>query len=338
MESLAKLHHVHQPLNLCLNPRLPSFPKPFCSFKTQTSSSFSASSFTIKGSSSNPLYHSSQNPKPSLFQTLTPLAPPLIKATCATIAAAAFFFMRFQHMPTAIAAPISPSMVEPAKESVEDVSGEEKERLIEEQLSRDPDNVEALRYLMEVKIKSHKLNEAVEVIDRLIEIEPNDLEWPLLKANIHNYMGEPELAKTEFEEILGKDPLRVEAYHGLVMVSSQSPEDLKKATKRVDEAMKLCEKQSKKSDLRDFKLLMAQIRVMESNYNEALKVYQELEKDEPRDFRPYLCQGIIYTLLKKKKEADKQFEKFRRLVPKNHPYKEYFDDNMFATKVFSQKP
>ncbi|EXB83236.1 hypothetical protein L484_011530 [Morus notabilis] len=57
---------------------------------------------------------------------------------------------------------------------------------------------------------------------------------------------------------------------------------------------------------------------------------------EPRDFRPYLCQGIIYTLLRKKNEAEKQFDKFRRLIPKNHPYREYFDDNMFAMKLFTQ--
>ncbi|KAG2335002.1 hypothetical protein Bca52824_006182 [Brassica carinata] len=70
---------------------------------------------------------------------------------------------------------------------------------------------------------------------------------------------------------------------------------------------------------------------MEGNPSEALRVYQELVKDEPRDFRPYLCQGLIYTLLKKKDEAEKQFEQFRRLVPENHPYKEYFDSNMLNT-------
>ena len=107
--------------------------------------------------------------------------------------------------------------------------------------------------------------------------------------------------------------------------------------KRVEEAIEVCKKQKKDSDVRDFRLLIAQIKVMEGDYTEALKAYQELVKEEPRDFRPYLCQGIIYTLLRKKDEADKQFNKFRRLVPKDHPYKDYFEDNMFATKFFSQK-
>ena len=128
----------------------------------------------------------------------------------------------------------------------------DQERLIEEQLSRNPNDVEALRSLMEVRIKANKLQEAVQVLDRLIELEPDDNEWPVLRANIHSYMGELELAKYEFEEILKKDPLRVEAYHGLVMVASQSGEkNLKDMTKRVEEAMQHCEKLKNKSEVRD---------------------------------------------------------------------------------------
>ncbi len=192
---------------------------------------------------------------------------------------------------------------------------------------------------MELRIKARKFKEAIEVIDRLTELEPQEFEWPLLKANIFSYIGEQELARKEFEEILEKDPLRVEAYHGLVMVSSEQSDEnsLKDVSRRVEEAMEKCDKLGRKSDVRDFKLLVAQINVVEGYYLEALKVYQELVKEEPRDFRQYLCQGILYTLLKKKDEAEKQFDKFRRLVPKNHPYKEYFDDNMFATKLLAQR-
>lgn len=201
-------------------------------------------------------------------------------------------------------------------------------------------DVEALKSLMETKIKSRKLQEAVSVIERLIQIEPNEPEWPVLKCHLYSYMGESELAKAGFEEILRADPYRVEAYHGLVMAVSQSDEtgeELDKVVQKIEGAMEQCKKEKKKEDLRDFKLLIAQIRVIEGNYADALKVYQDLVKEEPRDFRPYLCQGIIYTLLKKKDEAEKQFQKYKRLVPKEHPYAQYFNDNMLATKVFSQK-
>ena len=42
-------------------------------------------------------------------------------------------------------------------------------------------------------------------------------------------------------------------------------------------------------------------------------------------------------MVRKNNEATKQFDKLRRLIPKGHPYEEYFDDNMFAIELFTQK-
>ena len=105
---------------------------------------------------------------------------------------------------------------------------------------------------------------------------------------------------------------------------------------RVRMPMAVCKKDKKKEELRDFGLLVAQIRVMEGKYEEALNLYEELVKAEPRDFRPYLCQGIIHTLMRKKDEAGKQFRKYQRLVPKGHLYARYFDQNMNDMNFFGE--
>ncbi|KAF2306115.1 hypothetical protein GH714_012753 [Hevea brasiliensis] len=298
MDSIAKLHFPSQPSHFSLNPHRPSFSKPIFSLSFRTPPPLSSSSppfnfSSIRVSSSRAsLYKTSQTLQPSLLQTLNPL----LKTTCITLTcAAAILFLRLQAKP-AIAAPVAePATVEPSKESSkENVSYEEQERDLEQHLARHPDDTEALRSLMEVRIKARKLLGAIEVVDRLIELEPNEDEWPLLKPQIYSYSGEFELARKGFEEILEKDPLRVEAYHGLVMVHFESEDSLNQVIKRIEAAMDKCKKEKKESDLRDFKLLIAQIRVMEEKYVDALKVYEELVKEEPRDFRPYLCQGIIY--------------------------------------------
>ncbi|CAH2058912.1 unnamed protein product [Thlaspi arvense] len=334
MESLGKLQLNQQPIRLSVTHFSASFPQnpsslPFRSLRRSTSSFKCAS---IRASSSK-----SQDPRLPVLQSLPSR---LLKSTCITFtAAAALFFANLQlKPPPAIAAPLAAT---PSVESLEqrsgDVSLEEEVRSLEEHLASHPEDVEALRSLMEVRIKSRKLTEAIEVIDRLIELEPEEKEWPILKANIFSHSGDLESAKSGFEEILAKDPLRVEAYHGLVMAYSESGDDMNAVEKRIQVAMERCKKEKNRKDLRDFKLLVAQIRVIEGKHNEALKLYQELVKEEPRDFRPYLCQGIIYTVLKKQDEAEKQFEKFRKLVPRNHPYREYFMDNMVATKLFAEK-
>ncbi|XVF55343.1 hypothetical protein PTKIN_Ptkin06aG0029600 [Pterospermum kingtungense] len=337
MESLAKVHCRHQPLHLSFNQHRPSFPKPISSLSfTSSSSSPPFKLSTIRASSSSSSSSSSallyRNPKPSVFQTLTPL----LKTACITVTAAAALFFAHFHQKPALAASTATPTVEPAS-AEKNVSLEDQEKAIEEHLTRSPNDVEALQSLMEVRIKSRKLQQALEVIDRLIELEPEDPEWPMLKAQIHSYGGDFEVAKNEFEEILAKDPVRVEAFHGLVMAYSESGQKMKELEKRIEGAMEQCKKEKKSKDLRDFKLLIAQIRVMEGNHSEALKVYEGLVKEEPMDFRPYLCMGIIYSLLKKKDEAEKQFDKVRKLVPENHPYREYFIDNMVATKLFGEK-
>ncbi|XAR50959.1 hypothetical protein NMG60_11005430 [Bertholletia excelsa] len=354
MEAAAKIHLCHQPLHLSVHNHRPAFATPRISFRTAVSSSSSSSSsqsvkstVSIRSSSSSssllpsfydPLLSNPKVSKPQSAGTLNPFPFYVLKSTLvAVVAATAIFFVRLNLKPLVASAISPPPMAETvAKDAVSD---EERERTLEEHVTSHPDDVQALRNLMEMKIKNRKFEEGIAIIKQLMVLEPNDIEWPLLKAHLHCYNGELELAKLGFNNIIEKDPFRVEAYHGLVMVASQndSGSELQEIEKRVGKAMEMCKREKKKADLRDFKLLIAQIRVIEGNYDGALKVYQELVKEEPRDFRPYLCQGIIYTLLRKKDEAERQFQKYRRLVPKGHPYAEYFEDNMIATKVFGQK-
>lgn len=331
MEPLCCATH-RRPLH---RPRLPK-PFPTCppplllrAFPFCSSSSYSRPRLSI-------LAAASESPR-------SPVSPILKAASiaAATVTAAAALFLA-RLTPPALAAAAFPTA--PAAQSdtlpseAAPLTDAEKERILEEQLDSHPDDTRSLRALMELKIKSGKFAEAVDIVDRLISLEPGDKDLPLLKAHIQSYSGDPETARIGFEQLLEKDPFLVEAYHGLVMVASQAEEegDLDGILKRVEDAMELCKKAKRKDDLRDFKLLVAQIKVIKGKYEDSLKIYQELVKEEPRDFRPYLCQGIIYTLLRKKDEADKQFQKYKRLVPKSHPYAQYFDENMIAMKVFGQ--
>ncbi|CAI9098154.1 OLC1v1034747C1 [Oldenlandia corymbosa var. corymbosa] len=353
---LPSVHH-HRPLFLrpissisfrtSPPPRSPSFS--LALVRASSSSSFQISNASSEENPSSRLPNKSLNPLQNPNGYSTSATPALagfpfsfIKTTLiATAAAAAIFFSRFKffNVKPAFAA-LSTGVAATVETAPNDVAGEEeKEKMLEEHLDSNPSDVEALRSLMEIRIKNNKLQEAILVVDKLIELEPAEVEWPLMKSHLYIYSGDAESAKKGFSEIISNDPFRVEAYHGLVMAESQddSSAELTQIDEKIQEAMKMCKKENRKNDLRDFKLLRAQILVIQGKYNDALNLYQELVKEEPRDFRPYLCQGIIYTLLRKNDEAEKSFEKYRRLVPKGHPYARYFEDNMIATKVFAQK-
>ena len=95
------------------------------------------------------------------------------------------------------------------------------------------------------------MEEAFRVLDHLIELEPEELEWLLLKANMHIYNNNHTNMRKLFEEILKKDLLREEVFHGLVMATLRSNELLKGLLKRVEEANKVCKKQKRDSDVRE---------------------------------------------------------------------------------------
>ncbi|KAF5205555.1 Slow green 1 protein [Thalictrum thalictroides] len=296
--------------------------------------------FILKASfnplSTNPQNHHIITKKPS-FETQIPFSS-LIKTTCIAIVTASLFFSSFNKH--SIAAPVTqPPTVEEEEEMVAD---EEKEKLLEQHLNSNPEDIDALRTLLEIKLEVQKLQEAISIVDRLIQIEPSEKQWRLLKAHFCSYSGDIELAKLGFEEILSDDPLFVEAYHGLAMTMAESKSgELETLLKRIENGMEQCKVEKRKEDLRDFRMLVAQVRFIQGNYVEALKVYQELVEEEPRDFRPYLYQGIIYTLLRQTSEAKNQFDKYRRLVPKDHPYARYFTryfEDAFTKMIGSQIP
>lgn len=198
---------------------------------------------------------------------------------------------------------------------------EDTEKAVEEGIVSNPSGVDVLRNLLENRVKNRELADALCIINKLIELEPNETEWRFLKSHLYVHNGELELAKLGFRDVISKDPYYVEAYRGLVLAASEddSVEEMKEIEKKVEEGINMCKEENKDSELRDLKLLLAQIWVIEGKYDEALKVYQELVDEEPGDFRPYLCQGLIYTVLKKNDEAEKYFEKYLGLVPQEDP-------------------
>jgi hypothetical protein len=48
-------------------------------------------------------------------------------------------------------------------------------------------------------------------------------------------------------------------------------------------------------------------------------------------------QGLVYTLMNKKFQADSAFRKYRRLCPKTFPERGYLDDLMIGAKAESRR-
>uniref|UniRef100_A0A5B7BTP7 Uncharacterized protein n=1 Tax=Davidia involucrata TaxID=16924 RepID=A0A5B7BTP7_DAVIN len=204
-------------------------------------------------------------------------------------------------------------------------------KLVEE----NPRNVEALKVIFYGKMRRGKTKEAVEYVERLIDVEPNEVEWRLLQALCYEMMGQLSKAKRLFKEILEKRPLLLRALHGLAMVMHKNHEG-PAVFEMLNKALEVARHEKRVTEERSIRILIAQMHVVKGELEEGLNKFQGLVDENPRDFRPYLCQGIIYSLLDKKKEAEEQFEIYRSLVPKEFPQRGFLDDVVLATKTNSQ--
>lgn len=203
-------------------------------------------------------------------------------------------------------------------------------------LEENPRNVEALKVVLYENMRKGKTKEAVEYVERLIEAQPGEVEWRLLQALCYEMMGQFSKAKRLFKEILAKRPLLLRALHGLAMVMHKNNEG-PAVFEMLNKALEVARHEKRVTEERNIRILIAQMHVVKGELEEGLKNFQILVDENPRDFRPYLCQGIIYSLLDKKKEADEQFQIYRSLVPEEFPQRGFLDDVVLAAKTGSQQ-
>ncbi|KAL6518515.1 hypothetical protein OROGR_019017 [Orobanche gracilis] len=100
------------------------------------------------------------------------------------------------------------------KKSLEsEVVEEEDEVMCVKLLQENPRNIDALKMAVNVKMKKGKTGEAVEYVEKLIELQSNEMEWRLLQALCYETLGDFIKAKSLFKNILKQKPLLLRALH-----------------------------------------------------------------------------------------------------------------------------
>ncbi|RDX62468.1 protein SLOW GREEN 1, chloroplastic, partial [Mucuna pruriens] len=192
----------------------------------------------------------------------------------------------------------------------------------------------ALKSLLEQKLELGEDEEALAILRRLISAQPEVADWKFMAARLASEGGDAESARAYYEEILTADPLSFEALFENALLMDRSGEG-EAALRRLEEALRVAEEDNKAKEARDVRLIMAQIMFLQKNVEEALGIYNQLTKEDPRDFRPYFCRGMIYSLLDRNEEAKDQFQKYRELSPKKFEVDGYLRTPLSRMKLFS---
>ncbi|KAL3818838.1 hypothetical protein ACJIZ3_004743 [Penstemon smallii] len=337
-----------------------SAPKPISTYK-MAASSFASLTPSVQNYSNHTrriLYFTTQNPKlqlptkkinvsstPTSIFSLFAIPSPTQKKVSnffvekiATLLLGSFIFMGSLNTRPVFAQPVQESEVFEQKENAqfEKSSDSEEEVMYMKLLQENPKDIEALKMIVNVKMKKGKTVEAVEYVEKLIELQPNEMEWRLLQALCYEMMGNLSKAKILFKDILKQKPLLLRALHGLAMVMHKNREG-PAVFEMLGRALEVAHRTKKVNEERNIRILIAQMHLVKGNLEEALGHFQALIDENPRDFRPYLCQGIVYSLLKKREEAEASFEVYRSLVPGEFPQRGFLDDVVLAAKTESRE-
>ncbi|KAI3713835.1 hypothetical protein L1987_72421 [Smallanthus sonchifolius] len=221
-----------------------------------------------------------------------------------------------------------PALAEPITQTVATT-----ESVLPEFLESNSEAIDAMKTLLEKKLEAGEDEESLKILKKLVSSQPENLDWKFLMARLLNEMGEVEPAREALEEILTRNPLSFEALfeNALIMDSIGEGEAV---IKRLEKALAIAEEEQKEKEARDVRFIIAQFQFLQKNIDEALRSYDELLGEDPNDFRPYFCKGMIYSLIDKDDEAKVQFAKYRELAPSKHDVEGYIRTPLSRMKLF----
>ncbi|KAH6769944.1 Protein prenylyltransferase superfamily protein [Perilla frutescens var. hirtella] len=291
---------------------------------------FSHKNLAIKAAAASS--SSSANPTPS--KPPHPIIPHLKAAACAVIFAAAAF-SKFPTPPAKAEIP-TPSQTLTETLTAEDTKQEDdsaENSPLTQLLESSSDAIDALKNLLQEKLAAGEDGESLSILRKLSAAQPDNPEWKFMIARLLNELGKIEEARDAFEEILSQNPLCFEALFENALLMDRSGER-EAVMQRLEAALGVAESEMKEREARDVKLIMAQMQFLQKNVEEALRSYDELAKEDPTDFRPYFCKGMIYSLMDKNAEARQQFAKYRELSPKKYEVEGYLRTPLSRMKLF----
>lgn len=195
---------------------------------------------------------------------------------------------------------------------------EEQARGYELVLQREPDNQTALRGLIDTQIQLGDIEGAIAPMEKLAELNPDQVEYTVLLAQAKQRIGDREGAAQAYRNILESQPGNLYALQGLVdlMVQQDRPEAaiglLQDTLRTADQANQV---QANSVDETSVKLLLGGVYADQERYDEAIALYDDAIESSPEDFRPVLGKALLLQNQGQNEEAQNLFASAAALAP-----------------------
>lgn len=165
------------------------------------------------------------------------------------------------------------------------ISAENQQILTEEITSYDEtktlssDAIETLRQLLDQQYEAGNYEECLRISKELISAQPERPTWKIAMATVLKQMGETEKAFGVLDEVLAKNPIEPRAlFENAVWMGFEGKEE--EAIERLEKALKIAKEKNNATEIRDVRLIIAQVKFLQKRPDEALKSFNELEKED----------------------------------------------------------
>lgn len=182
------------------------------------------------------------------------------------------------------------------------LSREEQEELekravgYESVLEREPNNITALRGLLDIRLAQKNLQAAIDPLEKLANLQPQQTDYKVLLAQAKQQVGDSEGAAQAYRQVLAISPGNINALQGLVnlMLQQDRPEGaiglLQEELKKANQANAL---EPGSVDATSIELLLGQVYAEQERYTEAIAIYDQAIENNQNDFRPVLAKALV---------------------------------------------
>lgn len=196
-------------------------------------------------------------------------------------------------------------------------------------LQREPENQTALKGLFKARltllrqkgkgeIKPSDIQTAIEPLEKLAKLNPEESEYGVLLAQVKQQIGDKEGAAQAYRSILDTKPGDLNALQGMVslLVNQQRPEAaiglLQDTLKNAAQANTI---QPGSVDTVAVQVLLGNVHASQKRYPQATSVFDQAIKRDPKDFRPVLAKAMLLKQQGKVTEAKPLFDSAVALAP-----------------------
>ena len=201
-------------------------------------------------------------------------------------------------------------------------------------LQREPDNQIALEGLLETKLKLRDLAGTIAPLSKLAELNPDLTDYSILLAQAKEQLEDYEGAAQAYRQILASHPGDMKALNGLVnlFLAQERPEAaIGLVEDTIATAKEVNTDEQVVVEIAALRLLLGQIYANQKQYEKAIATYEQVQENNPDDFRPLLAKALVLQETGKSELAQPLFESSLELAPAT--YKDQIKALITAAKV-----